>query len=103
MTRELIKTDKYSSINNNGNSAIQADVFEKYPEFDGVMVRRDEITVKDPNQIKSATENNGDFSIEDTRFRYSEELEDGTQDYGNTFNVDKPKSITNKTLGHGMP
>ncbi len=89
----------YSSINNNGNSAIQADVFEKYPEFDGVMVRRDEITVKDPNQIKSATENNGDFSIEDTRFRYSEELDDNdTQDYGDTFNVDNPKSIINRNI-----
>ena len=99
LTRELLETDMYSSINNNGNSAIQADVFEKYPEFDGVMVRRDEITVKDPNQIKSATENNGDFSIEDTRFRYSEELDDNdTQDYGDTFNVDNPKSIINRNI-----
>lgn len=99
LTRELIKTDKYSSINNNGNSAIQADVFEKYPEFDGVMVRRDEITVKDPDQIKSATDNNGDFSTEDTRFRYSGELEDDdTQDYGDTFNADNPKSIINRNI-----
>ena len=73
LTRELLKTDKYSSINNNGNSAIQADVFEKYPEFDGVMVRRDEITVKDPNQIKSATENNGEFRTESDSILYQRE------------------------------
>ena len=70
LTRELLETDKYSSINNNGNSAIQADVFEKYPGFDGVMVRRDEITVKDPNQIKSATENNGEFRTESDSILY---------------------------------
>lgn len=99
LTRELLETDKYSSINNNGNSAIQADVFEKYPEFDGIMVRKDEITVKDPSQIKSAIDNNGDFSTEDNRFRYSEELEDDDiQDYGDTFNVDNPKSIINRNI-----
>lgn len=37
------------------------DVFEKFPEFDGI-INRSEIVVKNPNQIKSATSNNGIFN-----------------------------------------
>ena len=71
LTRELISTDKYRSINNGGMARIDADIYDKYPEFDGVMVRRDEITVKDPNQIKSATTNSGEFSTENDDIRFS--------------------------------
>lgn len=36
------------------------DIFEKFPEFDGI-INRSEIVVKSPSQIKSATGNNGNF------------------------------------------
>ena len=71
LTRELIETDKYKSINDGGRSAIEPDIYDKYSEFDGVMVRRDEITVKNPNQIKSATDNVGSFDENNQDIRYS--------------------------------
>lgn len=46
------------------------DIFEKFPEFDGI-INRSEIVVKSPSQIKSATDNNGDFSRSNSDIRYS--------------------------------
>ncbi|MBR5887715.1 MAG: hypothetical protein IKZ07_05845 [Akkermansia sp.] len=57
----LTKENAPREVNNGGMSAVVPDVFEKFPEFDGVMIRRDEITVRDPEQIKSATDNRGTF------------------------------------------
>lgn len=71
LTYALVRTDKYKSINNDGRDRIDEDVYSHYPEFDGVMVRDDEITVKDPNQIKSATANVGTFSSENDDIRFS--------------------------------
>jgi hypothetical protein len=36
-------------------------VFEMFAQFDGI-INRSEMVAKDPNQIKSATDNNGDFN-----------------------------------------
>ncbi|GEM_PF-2776297 len=104
--------DPYYISESERRNLIESDSLEASEEFrdelidegyDGVFYNGDldeEWTTFDPNQIKSATENNGDFSTEDTRFRYSEELDDNdTQDYGDTFNVDNPKSITNRNIG----
>lgn len=71
LSRDLIILDKYKAVNNGGFSAVDADIYDKFPEFDGVMVRRDEITVKNPNQIKSATDNNGEFSEANDDIRFS--------------------------------
>ena len=103
--------DPYYISESERRKLIESDSLEASEEFrdelidegyDGVFYNGDldeEWTAFDPNQIKSATENNGDFSTEDTRFRYSEELEDNeTQDYGDTFNVDNPKSIINRNI-----
>ena len=57
----LTKENAPREVNNGGMSAVIPDVFERYPQFDGVMLRRDEITVRDPEQIKSATDNRGTF------------------------------------------
>lgn len=57
----LTKENAPREVNNGGMSAVIPDVFEQFPQFDGVMLRRDEITVRDPEQIKSATDNRGTF------------------------------------------
>lgn len=59
----LTRENAPREVNNGGMSAVIADVFERFPQFDGVMLRRDEITVRDPNQIKSATDNRGRFDV----------------------------------------
>ena len=85
--------DPYYISESERRNLIESDSLEASEEFrdelidegyDGVFYNGnldEEWTTFDPNQIKSATENNGDFSTEDTRFRYSEELEGG---YNNT-------------------
>ena len=57
----LTKENAPREVNNGGMSAVIPDVFERFPQYDGVMLRRDEITVRDPEQIKSATDNRGTF------------------------------------------
>lgn len=47
----LTKENAPREVNNGGMSAVIPDVFEQFPQFDGVMLRRDEITVRDPNQM----------------------------------------------------
>ena len=59
----LTKNNAPFAVNNGGMSKVIPDVFDKYPEYDGVMLRRDEITVRDPTQIKSATDNRGTFDL----------------------------------------
>ncbi|WP_409934852.1 LPD5 domain-containing protein [Rheinheimera sp. MMS21-TC3] len=46
------------------------DIFEKFPEFDGI-INRSEIVVKHPSQIKSATNNNGDFDPDNPDIMFS--------------------------------
>lgn len=67
----LTRENAPREVNNGGKSAVIPDVFEKYPEYDGVMIRRDEITVRDPEQIKSATDNRGTFSADSPRIDFS--------------------------------
>ncbi|MBL9117962.1 MAG: hypothetical protein JNJ83_23340 [Verrucomicrobiaceae bacterium] len=62
-----------TEANNGGRSAVIPDVFDKYPQFDGVLLRRDEITVKAPNQIKSATANNGNYDSTDDNILHAAE------------------------------
>ena len=57
----LTKENAPREVNNGGMSAVIPDVFERFPQYDGVMLRRDEITVRDPEQVKSATDNRGTF------------------------------------------
>lgn len=48
------------------------DFFEKYPEYDAI-IQRDEVVVKNPNQIKSATDNIGTFDGNNPDIRYSKD------------------------------
>lgn len=63
-------------------------------KYDGVIVGRfkDEVVVKNPNQIKSATNNNGEFSTTDANIRHSSITEKPTpvpsiSDFENTLSV----------------
>lgn len=67
----LTKENAPREVNNGGLSAVIPDVFERFPQFDGVMLRRDEITVRDPEQVKSATDNRGTFDGGSTRIDFS--------------------------------
>lgn len=51
------------------------DFFEKFPQYDAI-VGRNEVVVKSPTQVKSATDNLGTFSKYDPDIRYSRKLVD---------------------------
>lgn len=63
--------DGAREINSSGfKTKIIPDFFEKYPEYDAI-IQRDEVVVKSPNQIKSATDNIGTFDKNNPGIRYS--------------------------------
>lgn len=63
--------DGAREINSSGlKTNIIPDFFEKFPEYDAI-IQRDEVVVKDPNQIKSATDNIGTFDGNNPDIRYS--------------------------------
>lgn len=101
----LTKENAPREVNNGGMSAVVPDVFEKFPEFDGVMIRRDEITVRDPEQIKSATDNRGtfdgssdDITLSVTDARESGLFEDGMMEARNAIVVAPDASFSVKAL-----
>lgn len=101
----LTKENAPREVNNGGMSAVVPDVFEKFPEFDGVMIRRDEITVRDPEQIKSATDNRGtfdggsdDITLSVTDAQDSGLFEDGVMEARNAIVVAPDASFSVKAL-----
>lgn len=60
LKQKLLDTNEDYDINEDYNSKI-----EKLKEYDGVINKDFEILVPSPNQIKSATDNNGEFSKQD--------------------------------------
>ncbi len=71
--------DGAREINSSGfKTKIIPDFFEKFPEYDAI-IQRDEVVVKSPNQIKSATDNIGTFDGNNSDIRYSKD--DTIDDY----------------------
>lgn len=65
--------DGAREINSSGfKTKIIPDFFEKYPEYDAI-IQRDEVVVKSPSQIKSATDNIGTFDGNNPDIRYSKD------------------------------
>ncbi len=66
----MTKANAPYEANRGGQDAVVGDVYERFPQFDGIMVWRDEITVNNPTQIKSATDNVGTFDEGSPDIRY---------------------------------
>jgi len=49
---------------------VDAEAFDQHPEFDGAMAVNTEVTVREPNQIKSATDNVGTFGPNNPNILY---------------------------------
>ena len=99
MRNLLTRKNARVEVNNGGMSAVIPDVYEKFPQFDGMMLRRNEITVRAPEQIKSSMNNRwtcdgGEDALElripmssfgeNQRLRATSERQDRSSDYPGT-------------------
>ncbi|MGN0502465.1 MAG: hypothetical protein ACI4HN_06030 [Ruminococcus sp.] len=78
--------DGAREINSSGfKTKIIPDFFEKYPEYDAI-IQRDEVVVKSPNQIKSATDNIGTFDGNNPDIRYQSRNTEPDYNFFNALN-----------------